>query len=112
MVARGLKDPLLVIFDGAPGLHKAVRCMWLWVFRQRCQVHKMRNILAKLPRLMQQHIKPLVQQVFLAPSYALALKGDRVQTLALCEDVACGVKQLQQLRAETAARSSAQEVAA
>jgi putative transposase len=77
MVARGLKDPLLVIFDGAPGLHKAVRRMWPRVFRQRCQVHKMRNILAKLPRLVQGQIKPLVQQVFLAPSYALALKRGR-----------------------------------
>jgi len=77
MVARGLKDPLLVIFDGAPGLHKAVRRMWPRAFRQRCQVHKMRNILAKLPRLMQRQIKPLVQQVFLAPSYALALKRGR-----------------------------------
>jgi transposase-like protein len=77
MVGRGLKEPLLVIFDGAPGLHKAVRRMWPRAFRQRCQVHKMRNILAKLPRLMQGQIKRLVQQVFLAPSHALALKRGR-----------------------------------
>jgi putative transposase len=55
MVARGLKDPLLVILDGAAGLHKAVKRMWPRAFRQRCQVHKMRNILAKLPRMMQGH---------------------------------------------------------
>lgn len=77
MVARGLKEPLLVIFDGAPGLNKAVRRMWPRAFRQRCQVHKMRNILAKLPRLMQRPMKRLIQQVFLAPSYALALKRGR-----------------------------------
>jgi putative transposase len=77
MVARGLKDPLLVIFDGAPGLNKAVRRMWPGAFRQRCQVHKMRNILAKLPRAMQGPMKRLVQQVFLAPSHALALKRGR-----------------------------------
>ncbi len=77
MVARGLKDPLLVIFDGAPGLNKAVRRMWPRAFRQRCQVHKMRNILAKLPRGMQAQMKRLIQQVFLAPSYALALKRGR-----------------------------------
>jgi transposase-like protein len=74
MVARGLKDPLLVIFDGAPGLHKAVKRMWPRAFRQRCQVHKMRNILAKLPRLMQGQMKRLIQQVFLASSHAQALK--------------------------------------
>jgi transposase-like protein len=77
MVARGLRDPLLVIFDGAPGLHKAVKRMWPRAFRQRCQVHKMRNILAKLPRMMQGQMKRLIQQVFLASSHALALKRGR-----------------------------------
>jgi transposase-like protein len=77
MVGRGLKDPLLVIFDGAPGLNKAVKRMWPRVFRQRCQVHKMRNILAKLPRVMQGPMKRLIQQVFRAPSHALALKRGR-----------------------------------
>jgi len=77
MTARGLKEPLLVIFDGAPGLNKAVRRMWPRAFRQRCQVHKMRNILAKLPRLMQGQMKHLIHQVFLAPSYAVAIKRGR-----------------------------------
>ena len=77
MVGRGLKDPLLVIFDGAPGLHKAVKRMWPRAFRQRCQVHKMRNILAKLPRVMQGPMKRLIHQVFRASSHALALKRGR-----------------------------------
>lgn len=77
LTARGLKDPLLVIFDGAPGLKKAIRRMWPRAWRQRCQAHKMRNILAKLPRLMQAPMKRLVQQVFLAPSYEVALKRGR-----------------------------------
>lgn len=77
MVARGLREPLLVIFDGALGLHKAVKRMWPRAFRQRCQVHKMRNILSKLPRLMQGQMKRLIQQVFLASSHALALKRGR-----------------------------------
>jgi transposase-like protein len=77
LVARGLRDPLLVVMDGAPGLVKAVKRVWPRAFRQRCQVHKMRNILAKLPRLMQAKMKGLVQQVFLAPTYAAALKRGR-----------------------------------
>jgi putative transposase len=77
MVARGLKDPLLVIVDGSAGLHKAVKRMWPWAFRQRCQVHKMRNILAKLPRAMQGQMKRLIHQVFRAPSHAQALKRGR-----------------------------------
>lgn len=77
LTARGLKDPLMIIFDGAPGLKKAIKRMWPRAFRQRCQAHKMRNILAKLPRLMQPQMKRLVQQVFLAPSYEVALKRGR-----------------------------------
>src|ERR1043165_2288024 len=77
LTARGLKDPLLVIFDGAAGLHKAVKRMWPRAFRQRCQVHKMRNILAKLPRAMQGQMKRLVHQVFRASSHAQALKRGR-----------------------------------
>jgi len=77
MTARGLKEPLLVILDGAPGLLKAVKRVWPRAWRQRCQVHKMRNILAKLPRLMQGSMKRLLQQVFLAPSYEAALQRGR-----------------------------------
>jgi putative transposase len=77
LVGRGLRPPLLVVMDGAAGLVKAVKRVWPHAYRQRCQVHKMRNILAKLPRLMQAKMKGLVQQVFLAPSYAAALKRGR-----------------------------------
>ena len=72
-----LSDPLMVIFDGAPGLKKAIRRVWPKAFRQRCQVHKMRNILAKLPKGMQGRMKKLVHQVFRAPSYEEALKRGR-----------------------------------
>ena len=77
LVARGLREPLLVVMDGAPGLVKAVKRVWPRAYRQRCQVHKMRNILAKLPRLMQAKMKGLVQQIFLAPTYATAVKRGR-----------------------------------
>jgi len=77
MAARGLSDPLMVIFDGSPGLKKAVRRMWPRAFRQRCQAHKMLNILAKLPKGMQAQMKKLVRQVFWAPSYEQAIKRGR-----------------------------------
>ena len=60
-----------------PGLKNAIRRVWPRACRQRCQAHKMRNILSKLPRLMQGKMKPLVLQVFLAPSYEAALKRGR-----------------------------------
>lgn len=77
LVGRGLRAPLLVVMDGAAGLVKAVKRVWPHAFRQRCQVHKMRTILCKLPRLLQAKMKGLVQQVFLAPSYAVAIKRGR-----------------------------------
>lgn len=77
LTARGLTPPLLVIVDGNPGLRKAVRQVFPGVRVQRCQVHKLRNILAKLPRLAAQQLKPLVQQVFLAADHATALRRGR-----------------------------------
>ena len=77
MSARGLADPLMVIFDGNPGLKKAIRRMWPRAYRQRCQAHKMRNILSKLSRLMQAKMRQLVLQVFQAPSYEAAIKRGR-----------------------------------
>lgn len=47
--ARGLRSPLLVVSDGAPGLIRAVTELWPDADRQRCSVHRIRNILAKLP---------------------------------------------------------------
>lgn len=77
LVARGLRAPLLIVMDGAPGLVKAVKRVWPHAYRQRCLAHKMRNIVAKLPRLMQSKMKGLVHQVFGAPTYAAALKRGR-----------------------------------
>jgi len=48
MKRRGLNDPLLTTTDGAPGLIKAVEECFPRALRQRCLVHKMRNIQAKV----------------------------------------------------------------
>jgi putative transposase len=77
LVTRGLREPLLIVMDGAPGLVKAVKRIWPRAYRQRCLAHKMRNVVAKLPRLMQSKMKGLVHQVFGAPTYAAALKRGR-----------------------------------
>ena len=77
LVGRGLSEPVLIVMDGAPGLVKAVKRVWPHAYRQRCLAHKMRNVVTKLPRLMQSKMKGLVQQVFGAPTYATALKRGR-----------------------------------
>lgn len=49
LVARGLRAPLLVISDGAPGLINAIELVFRRSRRQRCLVHVSRNVLAKVP---------------------------------------------------------------
>jgi len=77
LTARGVTAPLLVVLDGNPGLVKAVKQVFPGVRRQRCQVHKLRNILAKLPKLAASQLKPLLQQVCLAPDHATGLRRGR-----------------------------------
>ena len=49
LIARGLGAPLLIVADGAPGLTRAVEQCWPASDRQHCAVHRLRNLLAKLP---------------------------------------------------------------
>jgi transposase-like protein len=55
LVRRGLRSPWLVVTDGAPGLIKAVEELWPAADRQRCTVHRLRNIVAKLPKRPELH---------------------------------------------------------
>lgn len=50
LVRRGLRAPWLSVVDGAPGLNKAVDELWPDSERQRCTVHRLRNVIAKLPK--------------------------------------------------------------
>lgn len=49
MVERGLRPPLTITADGAPGLVNMIGRLWPKSLRIRCWVHKIRNIKAKLP---------------------------------------------------------------
>jgi putative transposase len=57
LVARGLRSPALVVADGAPGLWKAIRELWPAADEQRCTVHALRNITAKLPERHHRELK-------------------------------------------------------
>ena len=57
LVARGMNAPALVTADGAPGLWKAVRELWPLADEQRCTVHALRNVTAKLPERHHQDVK-------------------------------------------------------
>ena len=61
---RGLHSPLLVISDGAKGLIAAVEQAFPAALRQRCLIHRLRNVLAKIPTGMQAEIKDAYWAVF------------------------------------------------
>lgn len=54
---RGLRCPLLVISDGASGLIGAVERTMGAALRQRCLIHRARNVLAKVPKNAQAEVK-------------------------------------------------------
>ena len=72
MKRRGLKDPLLVTSDGAPGIIKAIEICFPRAARQRCLAHRMRNLAAKLPEDVWPEFKVRAQSVYQAPSRAIA----------------------------------------
>jgi putative transposase len=57
LVARGLRCPLMVVSDGAPGLTNAIEALWPQADRQRCTVHRLRNLLAKVPAEHQEEVR-------------------------------------------------------
>jgi len=74
MKRRGLKEPLLVVIDGNSGLRKAVRECFPDSWVQRCQVHRMRNILCKLPEKARPGLKKLIHKAFTAQSHKAGLE--------------------------------------
>jgi putative transposase len=61
---RGLTSPLLIISDGAAGLIGAIEQVYPKALRQRCLVHRARNILAKIPAGLQAEVKDAYWKIF------------------------------------------------
>ena len=57
LISRGLGAPMLIVADGAPGLIKAIEQCWPASDRQRCCVHRARNLYAKLPERERERVK-------------------------------------------------------
>ena len=76
MKARGLEiEPRLAIGDGALGFWKAMRQVWDTTREQRCWVHKMANILDKLPKAGQPKAKAALHEIYGAATKAEAEKA-------------------------------------
>jgi transposase-like protein len=72
MLGRGLRTPLLITSDGAPGLIRAVEEVFAHSLRQRCLAHKVRNVTDKVPESARQEVKAAVQAAYYAPNQEVA----------------------------------------
>lgn len=57
MKARGLRAPLLIVADGAPGIWAACELELGQSLHQRCTIHRARNLLARVPKHAQVDVK-------------------------------------------------------
>lgn len=67
--------PKLAIGDGALGFWNAVTKVWPTTKHQRCWVHKIANVLNKVPKSMQPKIKANLQDIWMAESRKSADKA-------------------------------------
>jgi putative transposase len=64
LVARGLRGVQLVISDAHAGLKRAIAEVFVGAAWQRCRVHFMRNLLARVPRKAQAMVAAAVRPIF------------------------------------------------
>src|SRR5262245_55075388 len=72
---RGLRAPVLAVGDGALGFWAAVREVWPETAAQRCWVHRIANVLDKLPKSLQPRAKHALHEIMYAETRAGAEEG-------------------------------------
>jgi len=72
---RGLRAPVLAVGDGALGFWAAVRDVWPETAEQRCWVHRIANVLDKLPKGLQPRAKQALHEIMYAETRAAAVQG-------------------------------------
>ena len=72
LVKRGLKSVQLVISDAHEGLKQAIGQVFAGASWQRCRVHFMRNLLARIPHKDKQAVADAVRLIFEQPSHQSA----------------------------------------
>lgn len=70
LVKRGLRTPVLAIIDGNPGLPEALRKHWPKIAIQRCTVHKLRNLEAKVPATLREELREDYRRMVYAKTQA------------------------------------------
>ncbi|MCA1603191.1 MAG: IS256 family transposase [Acidobacteria bacterium] len=79
--ARGMNEPSLATGDGALGFWSAASELWRQTKQQRCWVHKMRNVLDKLPQRERTEAARSLRAIYLSATREEA----RLKTLALAK---------------------------
>ncbi|MGX4690173.1 IS256 family transposase [Streptomyces sp. JNUCC 63] len=74
---RGMRDPALVVGDGAMGLWRALAEVFPQARHQRCWVHKTRNVMNTLPKSAQPGAKKALQEIYNAEDRTHAEKAAR-----------------------------------
>ncbi|MCG3131034.1 MAG: hypothetical protein FLDDKLPJ_01809 [Phycisphaerae bacterium] len=77
LLERDLRPPRLYCSDDGPGLRKALKAVWPKSLPQKCQAHKLRNVLGKLPRGAQGELKRQIHAVFYAKDHETGVKKGR-----------------------------------
>ena len=67
LTRRGMPAPVLAVGDGALGFWAALRQVYPEVREQRCWVHKIANVLDKLPKRLQARAKEMLHEIMEAP---------------------------------------------
>ncbi len=65
--ARGMRAPAVAVGDGALGFWTAAGEVWPETKEQRCWVHKIANVLDKLPKSVQPKAKRMLHEMMYAP---------------------------------------------
>jgi transposase-like protein len=73
LVQRGLRGVHLVISDAHAGLIDAITTVLVGASWQRCRVHFMRNLLARVPKAAREAVAALVRTIFAQPDHATAM---------------------------------------
>jgi putative transposase len=72
---RGMRAPAVAVGDGALGFWTAVGEVWPETHEQRCWVHRIANVLDKLPKRLQPKAKHALHAMMEAPTRAEAERG-------------------------------------
>jgi putative transposase len=78
--ARGLSGVRLVISDAHEGLRSSIEKVMLGAAWQRCRVHFMRNVLARVPKGSQEMVAAAIRTVFAQPDAAAV--ADQLDSIA------------------------------